>query len=148
MAAIVPIFIFYIMVAKPDYTIMNGLAHVVLPIARGVGDVITWPIRVIGQGADWVKETSNLRAENRRLREKLDVALANKNNCDVAILENQKLEKEIEELTAQKNEIELKLAMPEHYAAEIASGELYKQYEQVRSAIEEKEWEWMETMEN
>ena len=64
--------------------------------------------------------------------------------------ENQakKLEKEIEELTAQKNEIELKLAMPEQYAAEIASGELYKQYEQVRSAIEEKEWEWMETMEN
>ena len=64
--------------------------------------------------------------------------------------ENQakKLEKEIEELTAQKNEIELKLAMPEHYAAEIASGELYKQYEQVRSAIEEKEWEWMELVDN
>ena len=58
------------------------------------------------------------------------------------------MEREIEELTAKRNEIELKLAMPDQYAAEIASGELYKQYEQVRSAIEEKEWEWMETMEN
>lgn len=94
-AVALPVFIIYIMVAKPDYTIMNGLAHVVLPVAHGVGSVITWPVRVIGDGAHWIKETSNLRAENKRLREKLDIALANKNECDVAILENQKLENEI-----------------------------------------------------
>ena len=94
-AAAVPVFIIYIMVAKPDYTIMNGLAHVVLPVANTVGNVITWPVRAIGDGAHWVKEMSHLRTENKELRAKLDIALANKNECDVAIAENQKLEKEI-----------------------------------------------------
>ncbi len=95
-AAAVPIFIIYVMVAKPDYTIMNGLAHIVLPIANGVGSIVTWPIRIIGQGAGWIRETSNLRAENRELRAKLDAALANKNDCDIAVLENKKLEHEID----------------------------------------------------
>ena len=95
-AAALPVFIIYIMVAKPDYAIMNGLAHIVLPVAHVVGDVVTWPVRAIGQGAVWVKETSNLRAENEKLRVRLDEALANKNDCDVAIEENRKLEQEIE----------------------------------------------------
>ena len=94
-AIAVPVFIIYIMVAKPDYTIMNGLAHVVLPVAHGVGSVITWPVRAIGQSADWVRETAQLRHENEVLRTKLDAALANKYNCDIAVLENQKLEHEI-----------------------------------------------------
>lgn len=94
-AIAVPVFIIYIMVAKPDYTIMNGLAHIVLPVAHGVGSVITWPVRAIGQSAEWVKETAQLRSENRELRAKLDEALANKYNCDIAVLENQKLEQEI-----------------------------------------------------
>ena len=95
-AAAVPIFIIYVMVAKPDYTIMNGLAHIVLPVAHTLGSVVTWPVRVIGQSADWIKETSRLRTENQELRTKLDAALANKNDCDIAILENQKLEQEID----------------------------------------------------
>lgn len=90
-----PIFIIYIMIAKPDYTIMNGLAHIVLPVANLVGDVITWPIRVIGQGATWIRKTSKIRAENKELRIKLDEALANQHACKVAIEEKQKLEKEI-----------------------------------------------------
>ncbi len=94
-ALAVPLFIIYIMVAKPDYAIMNGLAHVVLPIATVVGDIITWPVRVLGNGADWIRETSNLRTENENLRKKLDAALANKYACDIAITENQKLEHEI-----------------------------------------------------
>ena len=95
-AAALPVFIIYIMVAKPDYTIMNGLAHVVLPVAHVAGNVITWPVRVIGHGAHWIRETSKLRLENEELRVRLDEALANKNLCDVAILENQKLEREID----------------------------------------------------
>ena len=94
-AAAVPVFIIYIMMAKPDYTIMNSLAHIVLPVAHGIGSVITWPIRVIGQGADWIKETSNLRTENEKLRLRLDEALANKSMCDIAIQENKKLEHEL-----------------------------------------------------
>lgn len=94
-AVAVPVFIIYILIAKPDYTIMNGLAHVVLPVASFVGSVITWPVRAIGDSINWVRETSNLRTENKELREKLDKALADKHYCDIAISENQKLEQEI-----------------------------------------------------
>ena len=95
-AAALPVFIIYIMVAKPDYTIMNGLAHIVLPVSHVVGDVVTWPVRVIGQSADWIRETAKLRTENQNLRIRLDAALAKKNECDIAIEENKKLEHEIE----------------------------------------------------
>jgi len=95
-AAAIPVIIIYIMVAKPDYTVTNGLAHFFLPIAHGVGSVITWPIRAIGQGANWVRDMSNLRAENERLRTKLDELAALKTECDIAIKENEKLEKEID----------------------------------------------------
>jgi len=95
-AAILPIFVIYIMIAKPDYTIMNGLAHIVLPVAHWVGDVVTWPVRIVGQSAKWVRETSLLRSENEELRARLDTALSNKHLCDIAIEENKKLEKEID----------------------------------------------------
>ena len=101
-AVAVPVFIIYVMIAKPDYALMNGLAHIVLPVAHAVGSVITWPVRAIGQSAHWIKETSNLRTENEELRVKLNNALANKHACDIAILENQKLE----------NEINIKKALP------------------------------------
>ena len=94
-AAVLPAFAIYIMVAKPDYTITNSLAHFFMPIVNFAGDVITWPIRVVGQGANWVRETSLLRSENKNLRKKLDEALSNKYACDIAISENQKLEQEI-----------------------------------------------------
>ena len=95
-AAAVPVFIIYIMISKPDYTIMNGLAHIVLPVANWVGGAITWPIRAVGQGAQWVREISKLRTENKELRTKLDNALANQYSCKIAIEEKQKLEKEID----------------------------------------------------
>ena len=94
-ALAVPVFIIYIMVAKPDYAIMNGLGHIVLPVATVVGDIITWPVRVVANGVSWVRETAQIRTENEMLRKKLDEALANKNACDIAIEENQKLEHEI-----------------------------------------------------
>lgn len=93
--AALPIFIIYIMVAKPDYAIMNGMAHIVLPVANAVGAVITWPIRVVGHSADWIRETANLRSENEKLRLLLDEAQSNKNACDIAIAENKKLEHEL-----------------------------------------------------
>ena len=95
-AVAVPVFIIYIMIAKPNYAIMNGLAHIVLPAANFVGDIITWPVRVIGHGADWIRETSKIRTENKELRIKLDEALSNQHTCKVAIEENQKLKKEID----------------------------------------------------
>lgn len=84
------------MVAKPDYTLMNGLAHIVLPVANAVGDVITWPIRAIGDSAKWFHEMSNLRTENEELRARLDALLSTKYDCEVAIVENKKLQNEID----------------------------------------------------
>ena len=95
-AVAVPIIIIYVMVAKPDYTVTNSLAHFFLPIAHGIGSAVTWPVRAIGQGAHWVKEMSNLRKENKMLRLKLDEVLAKQNECDIAIEENKKLEQEID----------------------------------------------------
>ena len=93
------------MIAKPDYTIMNGLAHVVLPVANWVGDVITWPIRFVGSTIENVRELSNLRTENEELRVRLDDALRNKNLCEVAIAENQKVSKiKFRKLTEQYKE--------------------------------------------
>ncbi len=95
-AAVLPVLFIYIMIAKPDYVIMNGLAHIVLPVANWVGDVITWPVRAIGAAIDNVRELSNLRTENEELRVRLDDALRNKNACDVAMAENQKLSHELD----------------------------------------------------
>lgn len=100
-AAVLPVLFIYIMIAKPDYTIMNGLAHVVLPVANWVGDVITWPVRAVGSAIDNIRELSNLRTENEELRVRLDDALRNKNMCDVAMAENQKLSRELDIVQSQ-----------------------------------------------
>ena len=47
-AAALPILFIYIMIAKPDYRIMNAMGHVVVPVAHAVGDIITWPVRATG----------------------------------------------------------------------------------------------------
>jgi len=94
-AMVLPVLFIYIMIAKPDYRIMNALAHVVLPVANVVGDIITWPVRVVGDMFDNLHELSTLRAENEELRVRLDEAMANKNLCDVSIAENKKMEQEI-----------------------------------------------------
>ena len=80
---------------------MNGLAHVVLPVANWVGDVITWPVRAVGAAIENVRELSNLRSENEELRVRLDDALRNKNACDIAIAENQKLARELDIVQSQ-----------------------------------------------
>ena len=89
------VFTIYIMVAKPDYNFTNSLGHFFTPIVDFAGDVVTWPIRAIGQSANWIREMSNLRSENKTLRKKLDEALSNQYTCDIAIAENKKLENEI-----------------------------------------------------
>jgi rod shape-determining protein MreC len=83
------------MIAKPDYHIMNGMAHVVLPVANAVGDVITWPVRAIGDMFSDIHELSILRSENAELRVRLDEAMAQKHKCDVAIAENNVLMNQI-----------------------------------------------------
>lgn len=100
-AAVLPILFIYVMVAKPDYRIMNALAHVVVPVANTVGDVITWPVRAVSNAAVGIRELSNLRTENEELRARLDAALEHRDMCENAILENQKLSMELDLVRSQ-----------------------------------------------
>ncbi|MDL2308043.1 ABC-F family ATP-binding cassette domain-containing protein [Bacteroidales bacterium OttesenSCG-928-C03] len=54
-----------------------------------------------------------------------------------------KLEKEIAELNKQLTLLEAKMANPEENSAAITSGELYRQYDEVKQQIETKEEEWL-----
>ncbi len=100
-AAVLPVLFIYVMIAKPDYAIMNALGHVVVPVAQVIGDVVTWPIRVIGNTIGGAAEISQLRTENEELRARLDLALIDKDKCDIAIMENQKLNRELDIINAQ-----------------------------------------------
>lgn len=80
---------------------MNGLAHIVLPVANWAGNIITWPIRAVGNTVDGIRNLSKLKDENEELRVRLDEALANKHACDVAIKENQKLAQELDMANSQ-----------------------------------------------
>ena len=95
-AAVLPVFIIYIMISKPDYALMNGLAHIVLPVAHWVGDIVTWPVRAVGQSIKWTRDMSNLRSENEELHARLDAALSNQHQCEIAITENNKLKQELD----------------------------------------------------
>ena len=100
-AAVLPALFVYVMVAKPDYRLMNALAHVVVPVAHAVGDVVTWPVRAVGNLAKNIHELSNLRTENEELRVRLDTALAGMGECQIAMAENDKLIHEMGIIRAQ-----------------------------------------------
>ncbi len=104
-AAVLPVLFIYIMIAKPDYRIMNALAHVVVPVAHWMGDVITWPIRAVGGAVESISEITNLRSENEELRVRLEQALANQALCEVAIKENNKLSRELDVKNAQPRDV-------------------------------------------
>ncbi|MBD5389157.1 rod shape-determining protein MreC [bacterium] len=94
-AAVLPVVFIYVMIAKPDYHLMNALSHVVVPVAHVVGDVLTWPLRVVGRTAVRIRDISTLRAENEELRAALDAAMRRQTLCDVALDENTRLMREL-----------------------------------------------------
>ena len=63
-AVILPFVFVYIIVAKPDYRVMNGVAHITLPIVNGVSDLVTWPVRVGGNIIKKAHKISNLEQED------------------------------------------------------------------------------------
>lgn len=81
----------YIIVAKPDFRVANGVAHVIFPVFHSIGDAVTWPFRAGGKIIKRIHRVSILEEENAELRKKLDAALARETDCDVAIAENKKL---------------------------------------------------------
>ena len=90
-ATVVPVFMIYVLVAKPDFHIANAAAHIVVPVAQAIGGVITWPIRAVAGGALNFRELANARRENIYLRARLDDAMAMQREFEIAILENQRL---------------------------------------------------------
>ncbi|MDR1345514.1 MAG: ATP-binding cassette domain-containing protein [Bacteroidales bacterium] len=58
-----------------------------------------------------------------------------------------KIEAEIAQLNEKLQIIEQKLAIPEQHAQEVEEGALYRGYEEIKSAIEELEEEWLTLME-
>ena len=95
-AMVLPVLFIYVMIAKPDYRIMNGVAHIAIPVANVVGDLVTWPIRAGGNVIKKARKISNLEQENEELRARLDQALADKNKCDIALIENQELQRQLD----------------------------------------------------
>ncbi len=90
------------------------------------------------QKGDAVQQKVSTNKQNWEKKKEREAIDRKKNN------QVKRLEDEIAELNKQKAEIESKLADPEHYSAEIASGELYSAYEKILDAINEKEEKWME----
>jgi len=95
-AAAVPVVFIYILVSKPDFYLINALGHVVVPAAHFVGNIVTWPIRAVGESVTNIYDLSHLQAENERLQRELDAARADKNECVVAIKENKRLSSELD----------------------------------------------------
>ena len=104
-AAVLPILFIYVMISKPDYAIMNAAAHVVVPVAQWVGNVITWPIRAVGDAVNSVTEISSIRAENEELKARLDELLAEQNKCKFALDENTRLNKHLNTIQSQPFDI-------------------------------------------
>lgn len=104
-AAVLPVLFIYIMISKPDYAIMNAAAHIVVPVAQWVGNIVTWPVRALGDAVDGVTEISSIRAENKELRARLDALLAEQNKCKFAIAENTLLNRQLNTVQQQPFDI-------------------------------------------
>lgn len=95
-AAAVPLIFIYVLVSKPDFYLLNALGHVVLPVAHTVGNIITWPVRALGESVSNINNLSNLQQENKRLQQELDAARATQHECTIAMAENKRLENELD----------------------------------------------------
>ena len=95
-AAILPFVFIYIVVAGPNYRMMNGVAHIAMPIMNGIGDLVTWPLRAGGNIIKRIHTIYYLEQENEELRARLDQVLTDKNKCDIAVLENQELARQLD----------------------------------------------------
>ena len=85
----------YIIVAKPNFRLANGVAHTIFPVFNAIGDAVTWPFRAGGRIIKRIHQVSVLEEENVELRQKLAAALAQQTDCDIAIIENKKLIREL-----------------------------------------------------
>jgi rod shape-determining protein MreC len=95
-ALLLPVFVIYIMIDKPDYKVMNAMSHVVIPAARAAGDLVSWPLRALGSLGGGIRRISLMRAENEELRARLNELLSAKHECETLMAENQRLSKNLD----------------------------------------------------
>lgn len=95
-AAAVPLIFIYVLVSKPDFYLINALGHIVLPVAHTVGNIVTWPVRALGESVSNVSNLASLRTENERLQQELDAARAAQHECKIAMAENKRLSNELD----------------------------------------------------
>jgi len=94
-AALLPVFIIYLMLDKPDYKLIDALGRVVVPAVHFTSNVAAYPLIAIWRGAKNIRGFVGLRHENRELRAALDTALASKTQCDLLTAENDRLSQEL-----------------------------------------------------
>ena len=95
-ACLVPVFLIYIFLDKPDYKVMNAISSIVLPVAHAVGDAASWPLRALGNLGTGIRDIASAKRENKELRTKLDELSRTGAECQVLVAENQKLEQQLD----------------------------------------------------
>jgi rod shape-determining protein MreC len=87
--------VIYMIVARPEYRLLYSVVHTFTPVAEAIGDLLTWPVRGTGKIIKRIHNIAKLEKEIEELRAKLSLANANRQECDVALYENQKLAREL-----------------------------------------------------
>lgn len=95
MGGLVVFLVIYVIIAGPEYRLLNSAAHGLSPVAEAVGDLITWPVRGAGKIVKRIRNIAKLEEENEELRAELTLAKMQKNECGVALSENEKLSHEL-----------------------------------------------------
>jgi rod shape-determining protein MreC len=88
---IIPVFFIYILIDKPDYTIINALHRPVVSIAAPVGQAVTWPVRAVKNMAADMVELGSVAEDNAALRKALDEKMEMENEYTFLKSENERL---------------------------------------------------------
>ncbi|MDR0967804.1 MAG: rod shape-determining protein MreC [Rickettsiales bacterium] len=83
--------ILYIFLGKPNYSLVNSASDFLTPVARTIGDGITWPVRAFGKLAKNIRVRSGIRAENKELRARVIELERLQTACAPLAAENQRL---------------------------------------------------------
>ncbi|MDR1697266.1 MAG: rod shape-determining protein MreC [Rickettsiales bacterium] len=90
-AVCVPVLFLYVFLGKPDYKLMNAVSAPVAFLAGGIGDIITWPVRAVGNLAENIREHNRALDENAELSARLDAAHAKLAEYEIMAKENERL---------------------------------------------------------
>lgn len=91
-----PFFVIYLVIDKPDYKIINKISAFNMNIATNIGNILNYPIKSISKLFSNIKDFNSIKEENLKLKEQISELISEKNKCDILVLENQKLNKELD----------------------------------------------------